>query len=123
LWEKDTALTCVVSKAVPMPSKLRQVLLEFAIRGALAARKNAASVKKPDMHKTYLLSHCVLFIWHLEIALFAINHMYPVMSKQSMEILESQTAKGQKLALHSDYQSTAIPVPDGLIGSQAVLIK
>lgn len=93
LWEKDMALTRVVSKAVPMPGNLRNALLEFAFHGALAARKNAASVRKPDMHKTYLLSHCALFIWHLEIALFATNNMYPVMSKQSMEVLESQTGK------------------------------
>ena len=92
LWEKEMALTRVVSKAVPMSVNLRQALLQFTIPGALAARKNAAGVRKPDMHRTYLLSHCALFIWHLEIALFAINHMYPIMSKQSMEVLESQTA-------------------------------
>ncbi|MEP7173637.1 MAG: nucleotidyltransferase domain-containing protein [Aestuariivirga sp.] len=93
LWDKDAALARVVSNAVPMPSKLRQALLEFALHGAFAAGKNAAGVRRPEMHKTYLLSHCVLFIWHLEIAIFAINHMYPVMSKQSMELLEALTAK------------------------------
>ena len=34
-----------------------------------------------------------------------------------------QLSEGPKLVLHSDYQSTNIPVPDGLIGGQAVLIK
>ena len=34
-----------------------------------------------------------------------------------------QLSKGPKLVLHSDYKSTNIPVPDGLISGQAVLTQ
>ena len=46
------------------------------------------------------------------------NSAYTALVVRSLQLSE-----GPKLVLHSDYQSTNIPVPDGLIGSQAVLIK
>jgi hypothetical protein len=46
------------------------------------------------------------------------NSAYTALVVRSLQLSE-----GPKLVLHSDYQSTDIPVPDGLIGSQAVLIK
>ena len=46
------------------------------------------------------------------------NSAYTALVVRSLQLSE-----GPKLVLHSDYQSTSIPVPDGLIGGQAVLIK
>lgn len=46
------------------------------------------------------------------------NSAYTALVVRSLQLSE-----GPKLVLHSDYQSTDIPVPDGLIGGQAVLIK
>ena len=46
------------------------------------------------------------------------NSAYTALVVRSLQLSE-----GPKLVLHSDYKSTDIPVPDGLIGSQAVLIK
>jgi hypothetical protein len=46
------------------------------------------------------------------------NSAYTALVVRSLQLSE-----GPKLVLRSDYQSTDIPVPDGLIGSQAVLIK
>ena len=68
-------------------------MLEYAFRGAITVRRNALKVRKHDMHETFLLSHCALFIWNLEIALFAINRKYPVLSKQTTEVIEAQAIK------------------------------
>ncbi len=46
------------------------------------------------------------------------NSAYTALVVRSLQLSE-----GPKLVLHSDYKSTDIPVPDGLIGGQAVLIK
>lgn len=46
------------------------------------------------------------------------NSAYTALVVRSLQLSE-----GPKLVLHSDYESTNIPVPDGLIGGQAVLIK
>ena len=46
------------------------------------------------------------------------NSAYTALVVRSLQLSE-----GPNLVLHSDYQSTNIPVPDGLIGGQAVLIQ
>jgi len=92
LWERDEALSRVVSTAVPMHDKLRASMMEFAFRGAIDARKAAKGAHKAGTHESFLVAYCSLFIWHLEIALFAMNSMYPIMSKQTMEVLVSQPA-------------------------------
>lgn len=46
------------------------------------------------------------------------NSAYTALVVRSLQLSE-----GPKLVLHSDYKSTDIPVPDGLIGGQAVLIR
>ena len=46
------------------------------------------------------------------------NSAYTALVVRSLQLSE-----GPKLVLHSDYESTDIPVPEGLIGGQAVLIQ
>ena len=46
------------------------------------------------------------------------NSAYTALVVRSLQLSE-----GPKLVLHSDYKSTSIPVPDGLISSQAVLTQ
>ena len=89
LWERDSRLTRMKSYALPMPLALQDKMLDTSFRGAIVALSKAAKVTKIDMHITYLLSYCSLFIWHLEIALFAINDKYPILAKGTIEIIES----------------------------------
>jgi hypothetical protein len=85
---------------LPMPLELRRTLLQFALDGARIALKNARKVRSLPEHIMHLMAHVFLFVWYVEIGLFAANGCYPATSKQASVFLA-------RLPLHlPDYTGT-----------------
>jgi hypothetical protein len=93
LWERvifdpHGKLARLRQMVMPMPQRFQGALYGFALKGAETAFRNADKVRRFPQHTMHLMSHVFLFVWYLEIGIFAVNGAYPVMCKQTSVLLD-----------------------------------
>lgn len=83
LYDPHGKLGGIKRAVTPMPAAFRGQLLKFAREGAETALRNMSKAQRAPDHYNYVMGHIFLFLWYLEVGIFALNGLYPFWNKQT----------------------------------------